>query len=76
MAARDHEYETSERERKLSKMKQAPKSMSKSGLVRIAFFRFSHFLIYVKHAVISKIGFDKGAKNALVIFASRYEATS
>ena len=52
-------------------MKQAPKSMSKSGLVRIAFFRFSHFLIYVKHAVISRIGFDKGAKNAFVIFARR-----
>ena len=53
------------------KTKHAPKSMSKSGLVRIAFFRLSHFRIYVKHAVISRIGFDKGAKNAFVIFASR-----
>ena len=72
----ENENKTAERKQKLSKMKQAPKSMSKSGLVRIAFFRLSHFLIYVKHAVISKIGFDKGAKNAFVIFASRYEATS
>ena len=69
--ARDKENETVERKRKMSKMKLAPKSMSKSGLVRIAFFRFSHFLIYVKHAVISRIGFDKGAKNAFVILASR-----
>jgi len=74
--ARENENKTAERKQKLSKMKQAPKSMSKSGLVRIAFFRLSHFRIYVKHAVISKIGFDKGAKNAFVIFASRYEATS